>query len=141
MKALSIQNPWAQLIADGFKRIEVRTWSTDYRGPLLICSSRRSSKKENNAILERLVEMGYELADDYFVDGHALAVVELTKVRPLKAKDAKKAMLDTTELEGKYAWVMKKIKMLETPFPVQGRSKLFEVETPEDMVLIKTPKR
>ena len=41
LKALSVQQPWANLIADGNKTIEVRSKSTSYRGPLLIVSSKR----------------------------------------------------------------------------------------------------
>lgn len=36
MKALTIRQPWATLIACGAKTIETRGWSTRYRGPLLI---------------------------------------------------------------------------------------------------------
>lgn len=35
-KALSILQPWAWLIVQGFKPIENRTWSTDLRGEILI---------------------------------------------------------------------------------------------------------
>ena len=40
MKAISIHQPWASLIAFGEKRFETRSWKTDYRGPLLIHASR-----------------------------------------------------------------------------------------------------
>lgn len=36
MKALTLWQPWASLVALGVKRIETRSWSTDYRGPLAI---------------------------------------------------------------------------------------------------------
>lgn len=36
MKALSIQQPWAWLIAAGVKSVENRTWRTNYRGPVMI---------------------------------------------------------------------------------------------------------
>lgn len=36
MKALTIRQPWASLIALGVKHIETRSWSTRYRGPLAI---------------------------------------------------------------------------------------------------------
>lgn len=36
MKALTLHQPWASLIALGHKRIETRSWSTPYRGPLAI---------------------------------------------------------------------------------------------------------
>jgi hypothetical protein len=33
---LSIQQPWTYLLAHGIKDIENRTWSTTYRGPILL---------------------------------------------------------------------------------------------------------
>ncbi len=36
MRALTIRQPWAWAITCGLKRVENRTWSTNYRGPLLI---------------------------------------------------------------------------------------------------------
>lgn len=36
MKALTLTQPWATLVAIGAKRIETRSWSTTYRGPLAI---------------------------------------------------------------------------------------------------------
>ena len=41
MKALSIQNPWAWLIAHGVKDVENRDWDTSYRGLILIHASKR----------------------------------------------------------------------------------------------------
>jgi activating signal cointegrator 1 len=40
VKALTLHQPWASLIAVGAKRIETRNWATDYRGPLAIHASR-----------------------------------------------------------------------------------------------------
>ena len=39
MKTLSVKQPHATLICAGIKRVENRTWSTDYRGRLLIHAS------------------------------------------------------------------------------------------------------
>jgi hypothetical protein len=36
MKALSIRQPWAWLIVNGYKDIENRDWPTRFRGPVLI---------------------------------------------------------------------------------------------------------
>lgn len=36
MKALTIWQPWASLIANGSKKIETRSWKTNYRGPIAI---------------------------------------------------------------------------------------------------------
>lgn len=36
MKALSIKQPWAWLVSEGYKGVENRTWKTNYRGVFLI---------------------------------------------------------------------------------------------------------
>jgi hypothetical protein len=41
MKALTLHQPWASLIAEGVKTIETRSWSTKYRGPLAIHAAAR----------------------------------------------------------------------------------------------------
>lgn len=40
-RMLSIRQPWAQLIAEGVKDVENRTWHTQYRGLLLIHAGQR----------------------------------------------------------------------------------------------------
>ncbi len=40
MKTLSLLQPWATLVVMGIKQIETRSWSTAYRGPLLIHASK-----------------------------------------------------------------------------------------------------
>lgn len=39
MKAITIKQPWASLIAHGIKDIENRTWRTNFRGRILIHSA------------------------------------------------------------------------------------------------------
>lgn len=41
MKALSIRQPWAHLIVNGYKDIENRDWPTRFRGPVLIHAGKR----------------------------------------------------------------------------------------------------
>jgi hypothetical protein len=39
VRALSIRQPWAELIARGKKKTEHRTWSRNFRGDLLVVAS------------------------------------------------------------------------------------------------------
>jgi hypothetical protein len=41
MKAITLWQPWASLVAIGAKKIETRSWYTNYRGPLAIHASKR----------------------------------------------------------------------------------------------------
>lgn len=43
MKALSIKQPWASLIAHGIKDIENRTWKTNFRGRIFIHASAKEA--------------------------------------------------------------------------------------------------
>ena len=36
MKVLTLKQPWASLVANGYKVYEFRTWKTKYRGEILI---------------------------------------------------------------------------------------------------------
>ena len=39
MKVLTIREPWASLIVNGYKEYEFRSWKTNYRGKILIHTS------------------------------------------------------------------------------------------------------
>lgn len=40
MRALTLHQPWATLVAIGAKRVETRSWATTYRGPVAIHAGR-----------------------------------------------------------------------------------------------------
>jgi len=66
MKAITIIQPWATLIAIGAKHIETRSWSTNYRGPLAIHAGKNKSfitKGSKNFILDK--EPFYTVVHDY----------------------------------------------------------------------------
>ena len=119
MKAISIKQPWASLVAGGHKTIECRTWRTSYRGPLLICSSKGD----------------YEIDDNGMVapGGMALGVVDLLDIAPMTKADLEAAFLPDDwhkdALKG-LAWHVKMLYEIK-PFPVKGRLNLFEVAMPD----------
>lgn len=45
MKVITIKQPWATLIAEGYKEYEFRTWKTKYRGDILIHAGKGVDKK------------------------------------------------------------------------------------------------
>ena len=54
MKALTIIQPWATLLAAGKKRIETRSWKTNYRGEILIHAALKRADKCNRICAGRL---------------------------------------------------------------------------------------
>lgn len=61
MKTLTLKQPWASLIANGYKKYEFRTWKTNYRGPILIHAGKGIEKDalarvKNIILISLLVE-------------------------------------------------------------------------------------
>ena len=142
MKAISLQNPWAQLVVSGFKTVEAKTWSTDYRGELLICSKARSDKSLEQAVLD-VIEEETDLAfeqDEFFVNGAVLGKVTLVDVRELTEDDLEESWMDPAELETAeaplYAWVFENAEPIAEPVEVKGKPRLFDVELPADTVFV-----
>ena len=62
-KVLSIRQPWASMIVRGLKRFEIRTWSTPYRGQLLIhASSATPTRAFADEAFEEYPELGELMA-------------------------------------------------------------------------------
>ena len=56
--ALSIRQPWAWLIVNGFKDIENRDWPTHFRGEMLVHAGQTLSRRDYNETVEDLQLMG-----------------------------------------------------------------------------------
>ena len=106
MKAISVKQPWANLIASGEKTVETRTWTTAYRGELLIVSSKTPR-----------IEPA----------GQALAIAELVDCRPMTKADEASALCDVYPKA--QAWVLRRIRRIP-PFPVKGQLGIDEVNVP-----------
>jgi hypothetical protein len=52
IKALSLTQPWAWLVANGHKDIENRTWRTNYRGWVYIHASKRMTGADYRRVAE-----------------------------------------------------------------------------------------
>ncbi len=67
IKCLTIRQPWAYLIINGHKDIENRSWSTRYRGPLVIQSARSygSIAELSDLCLDIEEETGIALPDTF----------------------------------------------------------------------------
>lgn len=113
MKALSVRQPWAGLIAAGRKTIETRSRPTRYRGELLICASRVVSSE--GARLHPAAAL--------LPLGAAVARVQLVECRRLEPGDAEAAMIYRP---GLWAWILADARPVE-PFFVSGRLGFFEV--------------
>jgi len=138
MKAISLWQPWASLIALGLKRFETRSWPTSYRGPLLICAGQRKPQwNEARDVFWGLASRVENMVDWYMglPYGKAVAVVDLASCikiadHPIHDKlwREERAFGDFTP--GRFAWELQSVQRVR-PFPVRGRQRLFEVPDAE----------
>jgi hypothetical protein len=120
MKALSIKQPWLNLILAREKTIEVRGKNTSYRGDLLLCASKTPALNKGG-----MDEMEEDLGLPYHF-GHALCVAKLTDARQLKPGDEEAAFLDAID-PSMFGWLLKDIRLV-APFPVKGELGFYEVD-------------
>lgn len=79
MKAISIRQPWAWLIVNGYKDIENRSWRTKYRGQVLIHASHGVKKAEYERAKELTERLGITLPDaSSFETGGIVGVATIT---------------------------------------------------------------
>lgn len=87
MKALSLTQPWATLVAVGAKRIETRSWGTTYRGPIAIHASKAFPRADrdlcltNNVFFSVLKQHISRVAD--LPRGAVIATARLVDVVPI----------------------------------------------------------
>jgi hypothetical protein len=106
IKAISVHQPWASLIADGVKRAEVRSRRTRYRGDLLIASTQKP-------VLRGLP------------NGVGLAIVELYDCRSFTQADATDACIPWSP--GLYVWLLRNARPIPTPLPICGKQNIYNV--------------
>lgn len=145
MKAISLWQPWASLIASGAKKIETRSWYTSYRGPLVIHASKRRVKSELIELSEDanyIAALGVEPHEAYqkLMDlplGAIVAVVNMTgcySVEMLKPSTGfgGEYWLGNYDF-GRYGWVLEGVKPLAEPIPFKGQQGFFDV--PDELML------
>lgn len=123
VKALSFRQPWAALILEGRKTLDLRTWSTHYRGPLAIYASLEVEK-------EACRVHGVDIAQ--LTTGALIGIIDLVDVIPLgeAAYNARQAehLGGRRFRPGLYGWELTNPRPLDPPQVVKGRLNLFDVE-------------
>jgi len=152
MKALTLTQPWATLVAIGAKRIETRSWRTDYRGPLAIHAAKGPDKTGfvvTTPCYPILKNAGLEPLE--LPHGFVVATCELAAVYQMPSGletfdgwhwDGPDGRLYDYELTyqekmfglwetGRYAWLLADVKRLPEPIPARGSLGLWDWEPPQ----------
>lgn len=127
MKVLSLTEPYATLIKENKKRVETRSWKTNYRGELYIHASLTKSKiaPELLSLIDKNnLNYGYIICKCRLVD-----CIYMTEeyVNKMKRENYQEYICGEYK-EGRYAWILDSIEPLDTPIKAKGQLSIWNYE-------------
>ncbi|HIH31860.1 TPA: ASCH domain-containing protein [Candidatus Woesearchaeota archaeon] len=112
MKALSLKQPFAELVVSGKKKIELRKWNTKFRGEFLIHASKIPDKKSMEKFGFKELPLGCIVGKARLVD---------VKHYANDAKRAKDKSLHLADGDwGDYGFILKDARKIKT-IPIKGK--------------------
>ena len=123
MKCLSVSQPFANLIVQGKKTIELRKWNTNFRGEFFVHAPLKIRTKD----CKRLK------INEKLVTGAIIGKVELIDVKKYNSKkeiisDKKFHFADKEFQNNIYGFLLKNPKFFRVPIPCKGKLGFFEID-------------
>ena len=127
MKCLSVCQPFAELIIQGRKTIELRKWNTKFRGEFLVHAAK-------NILIEDCRRM--KISQSSITTGAIIGKVNLVNVKKYNSdkelkEDKKKHHSVSDHTKNKYGFILEKPKKLRVPIPYLGKLNFFEFRPDE----------
>lgn len=132
MKALTVCQPHASALMFGPKRYENRTWSTSYRGPVLIHAGKNRKWMTYNA-REFYAERDFAYRETELPFGAMLGVMWLESCPTLERVPVSRRFPDCAE--GPCCWHMVDPLPFPETIPAVGKQGLFEFDVPEHLAV------
>jgi hypothetical protein len=127
--ALSIRQPWVELILRGVKSVELRQWTTDYRGPLWLHAP---MKVEN---VPSLVPGDAPLFTGGYVGCAVLRTVLIMDIRRWEGWRVEHCD-PGPYVPGSFGWVLSDVVRFRDPLPAPGKLGLFE-PSPDHLAILR----
>lgn len=137
MKALSLLQPWASLVVIGAKQIETRSWSTAYRGPLLIHASKGKAGEifAQDAPFKKYIANFRQLPFGYIIG--MVTLTDVVRIGTGSLQNANDEMMNKLTMEekafgdytpGRFAWILEDAIAFKTPLGARGTLSLWEYD-------------
>lgn len=133
---LSIKQPWAWLIANGYKTLENRSWKTNFRGEFLIQASQKFDHREWKSALSLMHERGVDekiiqnmIDNKYKIMSECGGIIGKSSLKTVVLKRDTKYLMhkDAVWYMGECAWILESSSPL--PFiPIKGRLGFFKAD-------------
>ena len=127
MKCLSVCQPYAELIVQSKKTIELRKWNTKFRGEFLVHAAK-------NILMEDCKRM--KISPSAITTGAIIGKVNLVDVKKYNSDkelkiDEKKHYSISEHTKNKYGFILENPKKLRVSIPYLGKLNFFEFQPDE----------
>ena len=124
MKTITLKQPYASLIANGYKEYEFRSWKTSYRGELLI----HAGISEDKQAMKK-----FSLLNLDYPKSRVVAKVNLVDCIPIDDKFNKELKTLNNEVYGNkdrdgYAWKLELIEKIDSDEIIKGKLGLWNLD-------------
>jgi len=129
VKALTLHQPWADLIAHHGKTIENRTWRTDYRGPVAIHAGGYQVPAPDRAEIYQMFGLGK--APVTHPTSAIIAVARLVDIHTVHqdylATPTRRRLCSPWAEPHQFHWVLADVQALPEAVPCPGQRRLWTV--------------
>lgn len=143
IKALTIWQPWASLVALGEKQYETRGWATRYRGLVAIHASARKPTSNDFWHMQNVLGVTLEehgLSDDprllpqraILCIGRLVDCIPTERVMQTMLYSSREYMFGNFHPD-RFAWKIEMVHRFETPIPISGQQGLWDWAVPESI--------
>ncbi len=135
MKAITLWEPWASLIAVGAKHYETRSWYTQYKGEIAIHAA-KIEKYPPTGVRAVMKEVGLDpLTLSY---GKIVCVAEIIDCVEMDSLLISQQTLMEAAVGGwaigRYAWRLENVRRLQTPIPATGSQGFWNWNCPDNLI-------
>lgn len=118
MKVLTVKEPWASLIINGYKKYEFRSWKTNYRGKLLI----HAGKTLEKSVIPRFSCYNLEYSSGAIIGEVDLVdCIEVDEELNDKLMEMNPVVYGRSNHVRNYAWKLENVKKYKNPIYVKGK--------------------
>ncbi len=135
MKAITLWEPWASLIAVGAKQYETRSWYTQYKGEIAIHAA-KVEKYPGINVVNTMRAAGLDPDDLEY--GKIVCIVDLVDCVEMDARligmqSITESVLGGWEI-GRYAWKLENVRRLKTPISATGSQGFWNWNCPDLLI-------
>lgn len=134
MKALSLNQPFADLIVTGKKTIELRRWKTKFRGEFLVHASKKVLYDECERLRQQSILDFEKNTKPEFVTGAIIGKAFLYDVKEYElasvewTNDKDKHLADISFMQSTNGFLISDPIKFDNPIPYKGQLNFFEVD-------------